>query len=262
MLRPIRRALLPMLLALGLTPAAWAEDITVFAAASLQTALDRIATDHEAATGDRVIAVYGGSSTLAKQIAEGAPADLFISASTDWMEDLAAKGLLDPASRRNLLGNELVLIASGAGDSHEGVLDAAAVQAAVQGAGGGGRLAMALVDSVPAGVYGHQSLTKMGLWDALSPSVVQANDVRAALTLVARGEAGAGIVYASDAIAEPGVHVIGRFAPDSHDPITYPAARLAHATHPEAADRLLAALAAAPAQAIFAENGFTAPDTP
>lgn len=247
---------LALLIALGLALPGQAEEVTIFAAASLQTALDRIAADHEAATGDEVTAVYGGSSTLAKQIAAGAPVDLFISASTDWMDDLEGKGLLAKGSRVDLLGNQLVLIAPGpaTGSPADVTRDFD-----LPGALAGGRLAMALVDSVPAGVYGRQALGALGLWDTAAPSVVQADNVRAALVLVARGEAALGITYASDAVAEPGVHVAATFPADSHDPITYPMAVLAATAHPQAAARLAAALQAAPAQAIFAQNGFTPP---
>lgn len=247
---------LALLIALGLAQPLVAEEVTIFAAASLQTALDRIAADHEAATGDQVTAVYGGSATLAKQIAAGAPVDLFISASSDWMDDLDGKGLLAKGSRVDLLGNRLVLIAPGTAAAAATPMSS---DFDLPGALGGGKLAMALVDSVPAGVYGKQALTALGLWEVAEPMVVQADNVRAALTLVARGEAALGITYASDAVAEPAVHVAATFPATSHDPITYPLAVLAGAAHPQAAARLAAALQAAPAQAIFAANGFTPP---
>lgn len=247
---------LALLIALGFAQPLLAEEVTIFAASSLQTALDRIAAEHEAATGDEVTAVYGGSATLAKQIAAGAPVDLFISASTEWMDDLDGKGLLAEGSRVDLLGNQLVLIAPGPGGPAATPMSS---DFDLPGALAGGKLAMALVDSVPAGVYGKQALSALGLWDAAAPSVVQADNVRAALVLVARGEAALGVTYASDAVAEPGVHVAATFPAGSHDPITYPLAVLAGAAHPQAAARLAAAVQAAPAQAIFAQNGFAPP---
>ncbi|WP_137110894.1 molybdate ABC transporter substrate-binding protein [Rhodobacter sp. SY28-1] len=224
-------------------------DVTVFAAASLKTALDEIAADYAEATGNRVVVSYGGSSALARQIAEGAPADIFLSASKQWMDDLEGKGLIRPDSRRDLLGNTLILV--GAAGAAPATVDASLD---LVGLLAGGKLSMALVDSVPAGQYGKEALESLGLWAAIQPSVVQTENVRAALDLVALGEAPLGIVYASDAIAEPKVSVVGSFPADSHQPIVYPGALTATAS--EEAGAFLELLSEAEATAVFAANGF------
>lgn len=235
-------------LAPATAPAAYADDITIFAAASLKTALDQIAADWEKSHGDKVVISYAGSSNLAKQIQAGAPADLFISASTDWMDAVEKSGDIDAATREDLLGNTLVLVGHGT--------PAKAEIADLAGLVGEGKLAMALVDSVPAGQYGKQALEKLGLWDKVQGHVAQADDVRAALKLVATGEAPLGIVYGSDAVAEKGVGVVATFPADSHAPITYPAAVTKSADTPEAAV-FLKALKDQPARGIFEAQGFT-----
>lgn len=242
------RPLVP-LAALFLSATAALADVTVFAAASLKTALDQIAADYTAATGVSITPVYGGSPAMARQIAEGAPADIFLSASTDWMDDLAGRGLIQPDSRRDLLGNRLVLVAHGAGQPI--TLDATTDLIALLA---GGRLSMAMVDSVPAGQYGAEALQTLGLWDQVKDSLAQSENVRAALQLVTLGEAPLGIVYASDAIAEPGVTVIATFPEDSHRPITYPAALTRDAGLEAAA--FLDHLASPQATAVFLANGF------
>lgn len=224
-------------------------EVTVFAAASLKTALDEIAADYTTATGTPVTLSYGGSPALARQIAQGAPADIFLSASTAWMDDLEVKALIQPDSRRDLLGNSLILIAPGS--AQPVTIDASLDLPALLD---GGKLSMALVDAVPAGQYGKEALESLGLWQAVAPSVVQSENVRAALQLVALGEAALGIVYASDAIAEPGVSVLGTFPADSHRPITYPAA-LTLTAAPEAA-AFLDHLTSPEATAVFTANGF------
>lgn len=224
-------------------------DVTVFAAASLKTALDEIAADYTKATGTPVVLSYGGTPALARQIAEGAPADIFLSASTAWMDDLAEKALIQPASRRDLLGNRLVLV-GGAGAAPvtlDPSLDLSALLA-------GGKLSMALVDSVPAGQYGKEALESLGLWASVEPSVVQSENVRAALHLVALGEAPYGVVYASDAAAEPGVVAVATFPEGSHPPIVYPAALTVTASEDAAA--FLDHLATPKARGVFAANGF------
>ena len=230
------------------TQAAWG-DVTVFAAASLKTALDRIAADWTAQTGTPVTLSYGGTPALAKQIAEGAPADIFLSASTAWMDDLEAKALIQPATRRDLLGNRLILVAHGAATpvSIDASLD-------LSGLLDGGKLSMALVDAVPAGQYGKEALQSLGLWSGVEASVVQSENVRAALQLVALGEAPLGIVYASDAMAEPRVTVVGAFPAESHSPIVYPAALTVTAGGEAAA--FLDHLAGPSAMAVFQANGF------
>lgn len=229
-------------------PAAHADEITIFAAASLKDALDKIATEWQGSHDDTVVISYAGSSKLAKQIQAGAPADLFISASTDWMDQVQQSGDIDAATRRDLLGNTLVLVGTGT-----------PAQASVQDLPqllGQGKLAMALVDSVPAGQYGKASLTKLGMWDKVQGQVAQADDVRAALKLVATGEAPLGIVYGSDAVAEKDVGVIATFPADSHPPITYPAAVTKLADTPQA-KLFLDSLASDPAKSIFEAQGFT-----
>jgi molybdate transport system substrate-binding protein len=241
---------LALVLAVPGLPAA-AADITVFAAASLKTALDRIAADWSAATGNTVTASYAGTPQLARQIQQGAPADVFISAAQDWMDRLEADGLVAAGTRRDLLGNRLVLVAH----------DAAAAPVAITPdlnlpeLLGDGKLAMAMVDSVPAGQYGKAALTTLGLWSAVEPAVVQSDNVRAALALVALGEAPYGIVYASDAVAEPRVTVIGTFPADSHAAIAYPAALVAGAAKAEAV-AFLDHLSSDAATVVFREQGF------
>jgi molybdate transport system substrate-binding protein len=231
-------------------PPAEASEITVFAAASLKLALDEVAEDWGAATGNRVILAYGGSSGLARQIEEGAPADAFISASTQWMDWLDDAGLIRPESRRDLLGNRLILVSHAA-------LPPVAIDAALDLPAllDGGKLSMALVDAVPAGQYGKEALETLGLWDAVKDSVAQSENVSIALKLVALGEAPLGIVYASDAVAETGVTVIGTFPEETHRPIVYPAAVTAASTLPEASD-FLDHLGSAEAQAVFLAHGF------
>ncbi|WP_299846702.1 molybdate ABC transporter substrate-binding protein [uncultured Paracoccus sp.] len=239
--------LTPLALALLLALPAQAEQINVFAAASLKTALDRIAADWQAETGDEVLVSYGGSSALARQIVEGAPADLFISASIPWMDEIEKAGLVQDGSRRDVLGNSLILIAHG---TVEPMTDLPADPVAMLS---GGKLAMALVDSVPAGQYGKQALNSLNLWTALEPHVAQSDNVRAALALVATGAAPYGITYASDAIAEPKVTAVYTFPAESHDPITYPAALT---SDKPAARAFLDGLSSPGATSIFTANGF------
>ncbi|WP_207102020.1 molybdate ABC transporter substrate-binding protein [Paracoccus shandongensis] len=239
-----------LLLALAATPAL-AEDVTVFAAASLKNALDEVAAGFTRDTGNRVTISYAGSNALAKQIIEGAPADVFISASDEWMDEVEKAGLV--RDRADLLGNRLVLVAHG--DGKPVAMSADTDLAAMLD---GGKLAMALVDSVPAGQYGKAALESLGLWDDVGAEVAQSDNVRAALALVATGEAPYGIVYATDAAAEDDVTVAGEFPADSHPPITYPAALLAGA---DDADRAFYdALSDDAADAIFARHGFTVAD--
>jgi molybdate transport system substrate-binding protein len=217
------------LLALPLAPAK-AADVTVFAAASLKNALDDAAKLYEAKTGEKVVVSYAASSALAKQIESGAPADIFFSADLDWMDYLQEKNLIDVASRHTLLGNTLVLIAPK--DSTVS-LTIDKNFPLLQALGPDGKLAMASVDSVPAGKYGKAALTSLGVWDQVAPRVAQAENVRAALAFVAKQEAPLGIVYGTDAKSEPEVRVVGVFPADSHPKILYPVALTASAK-PEA----------------------------
>ena len=244
-----------LILALAVLPAtAQARDITVFAAASLTDALTRAAAAYEARTGDHAVLAFAGSSALARQIEQGAPADLFVSANEAWMDALETGGMIDSASRIDLLGNTLVLIAHGTAEpvTLDATLD-------LPGLLNGGHLAMALVQAVPAGIYGKAALESLGLWDRVEPMVAQTDNVRAALALVATGEAPLGITYATDALADPRVHVIGTFPPGTHPAITYPAAVTAQAAQPQAARDFLTWLQTPEARAIFVAQGFTTP---
>lgn len=247
---PRRLALAAALAALLPLPAA-AEEVVVFAAASLKNALDAVAQDFEAATGHRVTISYAGSNALARQIIEGAPADIFISAAVNWMDEVEKAGLVVADTRADILGNTLVLVGHGA-DAAPVAIDATLDLPALLD---GGKLAMALVDAVPAGQYGKAALTVLGLWDGVAPSVAQADNVRAALALVSSGEAPYGIVYATDAAADKGVTVVGTFPADTHPAILYPAALLTGAA--DAADRaFFDALTTDAADAHFAAEGF------
>jgi molybdate transport system substrate-binding protein len=240
------------------TPAlAQTKDTVVFAAASLKNALDAIAADWRRETGKHATISYAASSTLAKQIENGAPADLFISADRDWMDYLEERKLIDPKSRVDLLGNVLVLIAPA--DSTAQVTVAAGFPLAALL--GDGRLAMADPAAVPAGRYGKAALTTLGVWDAVAGRVAAAETVRAALLLVARGEAPLGIVYQTDAAVEPGVKIVGTFPPDSHPPIIYPMALTATSTNPDAPS-LAAYLRGPAARTVFQAQGFTVLDHP
>lgn len=242
-------------LALGIAvfaPApALSETVTVFAAASLTTALAEIEADFEAATGHDLVVSLAGSSALAQQIRQGAPADIFISASTDWMDLIAAEGLIEPGGRFDLLGNTLVLIAHGRAAPPVVITP----DFALSGLIGDGRLAMALVDAVPAGIYGKAALDHFGLWDGIAGRVAQTDNVRAALALVALGEAPYGIVYATDTNAAENVTIIATFPPESHPAIVYPLARLAGRDGTGVA-ALVAYLQGDAARAAFVRQGF------
>ena len=248
-----RRIAAATLIALSMTGPAAAEEVVVFAAASLKNALDAVAADFQAVTGHRVTVSYAGSNALAKQILEGAPADIFLSAAVNWMDAVEKEGLV--LARRDLLGHSLVLIASGR--------DAPPVAITpgfdLAGLLGDGKLAMAMVDAVPAGQYGKAALEALGLWKTVEGAVVQSENTRAALALVSTGEAPFGIVYATDAAADDNVTVVGTFPEDSHAPIIYPAALLRGAA--DAADRAFYdALSSNMAAARFREYGFVTLD--
>jgi molybdate transport system substrate-binding protein len=220
---PSSRALAVALVALASVVAptrAAADAVTVFAAASLTDALRAVADAWSAETGHVATLSFAGSSALARQVQAGAPADVFISASVDWMDAVEASGDIDAATRRDILGNTLVLIAHGRDAAPVTIDDTLDLSAML----GDGRLAMALVDAVPAGIYGKAALTSLGLWDDVASLVAQSDNVRAALAFVARNEAPLGIVYATDAAVEDTVTIIGTFPAGSHAPITYPAA--------------------------------------
>jgi molybdate transport system substrate-binding protein len=234
---------------LALAAPVQAEDITVFAAASLKGPLDAVAEQWKAATGNTATISYGGSSALAKQITEAAPADVFLSASESWMDKLSAAKLIQDATRHDFLGNTLVLIAADP-KAAPVVLDD---KTDLNGLLAGGKLAMALVDSVPAGQYGKEALTSLGLWTAVEPNVAQAEDVKATLKLVTSGEAPYGIVYGTDALGAK-LTPVATFPETSHKPITYPGAALT-AAKPEAL-AFLDYLKTPEAAKVFAAAGF------
>ena len=223
-------ALLAAPLASLAATAASADDVVVFAAASLKNALDDVAAAYKAKTGKAVTISYAASSALAKQIEQKAPADIFFSADLDWMNYLEERNLIKKDTRRTLLGNKIVLVAPK--DSTASITIAPGMKLAAL-LGADGRLAMANVDSVPAGKYGKAALEKLGVWSSVADHIVQADNVRAALAFVARNEAPVGIVYETDANAEPAVKVIAVFPDDSHPPILYPVAITAASTNPD-----------------------------
>ncbi|KIC23803.1 molybdate ABC transporter substrate-binding protein [Leisingera sp. ANG-M6] len=228
-------------------------EVTVFAAASTKTALDEAAASYRDSTGQKLTLSYAGSPALARQIQLGAPADLFISANPGWMDVLQQEGLIDETSRLDLLANSLVLIAHG-----PGALPLDLEAADLAGRLGESRLAMALVDAVPAGIYGKAALMALGQWNELAPKVAQTANVRAALALVASGEASMGVVYATDAKAEDGVTVIAAFPADSHPPVIYPAAVVTGGNMAEA-KAFLDFLNGPAARSIFLHRGFGEP---
>jgi molybdate transport system substrate-binding protein len=237
-----------LIAALLLTPLpAFAADITVFAAASLAETMNRLAADYRKQSGKEVAVSLAASSVLARQIEASAGADVFVSADEEWMDYLDRKGLLARGTRKNLLGNRLVLIAPA------GSPTIALTAGAIRGALKNGRLAIADPATVPAGKYGRAALTRIGAWDGLP--LAPAENVRVALAYVARGEAPLGIVYATDAKREPGVRVAAIFPPGSHTPIRYPAA-LTRDAKPEARG-FLDYLSSPAARAVFTAAGFT-----
>ncbi len=225
----------------------------VLAAASLQESLTAAADAWSAKGHAKPRLSFAASSALARQIGAGAPADLFISADEEWMDDVAARGLIVPATRRDFLANRLVLVAPAASAARLTIRPRFPLAAAL----GKGRLAMADPDAVPAGRYGKAALTSLGVWPSVADRIARAENVRAALALVERGEAPLGIVYATDARASRGVRVVGTFPAASHAPITYPIARLKTATSDDA-EGFRAFLVSRAGKAIFARYGFIA----
>ncbi len=234
---------------------AHAADVLVFAAASMKNALDAAAHNFMQQGGAPVKISYAASSELAKQIESGAPADIFISADLDWVDYLQKRNLIRPDTRRNLLGNELVLVAPKGSGTKIAIKPGMNLVAALAG----GRLAMADPDSVPAGKYGKAALEKLGIWQAVQPHVAGAENVRAALLLVDRKETPLGIVYATDAAADPNVEIAGVFPADTHPPIIYPVAVTAVSTNADAA-KFLAYLESSAARPAFEKQGFTVLD--
>lgn len=241
------------ILALGIlvfAGAAAADTVMVFAAASLKDALDESAKAYQAVAGDRIVVSYAASSALAKQIEAGAPADLFISADLDWMDYLEQRRLIRTDTRRNLLRNRLVLVAPADSKASVSIAPGFPLAALL----GNGRLAMANPDVVPAGKYGKASLEALGVWKDVQSKIASAENVRAALVLVSRGEAPLGIVYRTDAAADPRVRVVGLFPESTHPPIVYPIAMTAGAK--PSAGAFLNWLSEPRARAVFEKHGF------
>ncbi|NTF08875.1 molybdate ABC transporter substrate-binding protein [Agrobacterium rubi] len=237
---------------IGLSTSAFAQDkVTVFAAASMKNALDAANAEWAKETSNEAAVSYAASSALAKQIEAGAPADLFISADLAWMDYVAGKKLIKDDTRTNLLGNRLVLVAPADKATPVDIKQGFDLAKLV----GDGKLAMGAVDSVPAGKYGKAALEKLGVWSSVESKVAGAESVRAALVLVSRGEAPYGIVYQTDAAADPGVKIVGTFPQDSHEPIIYPVAILAESKSPAAA-AYLDFLKSAKAAPFFEKQGF------
>ena len=224
-------------------------DINVFAAASMKGALDEIGAAYKAKTGNGIVATYAATGTLAKQIEAAAPADVFISADEQWMDELASKNLIKADTRRDIAGNTLVLVEAKDAKLTVKLDDLAAAL-------GDGKLALADVASVPAGKYAKAALDKLGQWSKVEKSVVMQDNVRGALALVGKGEAKLGVVYGSDVVAEPKVGVAAIFEEDTHAPIRYPAAVIAASPNADAA-AFAAFLLGDEAQAIFKKDGFT-----
>jgi molybdate transport system substrate-binding protein len=233
--------------------AARAEDVLVFAAASLTNALNEVGQQFAANTGNRMVASYAASSALAKQIEQGAPANLFASADLQWMDYLAERKLIDPASRSDLLGNTLVLIAPA--DSQQSAIDLAA-NPDLAALAGDGRIATGNPAAVPVGLYFKQAMERSGQWAKVEPKLARTESVRAALALVERGEVPLGVVYATDAAISPKVKVVGTFPAARHDPIVYPFALVA-GRDSAAARSLVAFLKSGAAKAVFRRYGFT-----
>ncbi len=232
-------------------PAA-AADIVVFAAASLKNALDDTNRQYQRDTGKRATISYGASSALARQIEAAAPADLFISADLDWMNYVAERKLIRPESRANLLANTIVLIAPADSPATATIGPNFPLAALL----GDGRLAMADPIAVPAGKYAKAALERLGVWGSVVDRRATAENVRAALLLVSRGECPLGIVYKTDAVADPGVRIVAAFPADTHPPIVYPMALVAASTHPDAAG-FAAYLRSPAARVLFEKQGFT-----
>ena len=256
--RPRRAAVLRALglVFAGLLASCWAgpaaaERAIVLAAASTAHAIDEVIGQFEAGPGESVVASYAGTSALARQIESGAPADIFLSANAAWMDHVEAQGLIEPGSRQVLAGNRLVFV-TGASDmalfEPSAALDLSALLK-------GGRLAIGNPDHVPAGIYARQALEALGLWLGVRSQLAPAADVRAALALVARGEAPLGIVYASDAARIEGVHVVGTIPASLHEPIVYSVALIAGRISP-LATRFFDFLTGPEGRAAFARAGF------
>ena len=243
--------ILALLIAVVLAPVVHARNLTVFAAASLKDALDEVSTTYRKRTAERIAISYAGSAALAKQIDNGAPADIFISADREWMDYVEKRNHVKSGSRFDLLRNEIVLIAPAAStvavEMRRGFRLAQLLD--------DGRLAMADPDSVPAGKYGKAALETFGVWPSVANRIARAENVRAALLFVSRGEAPLGIVYRTDAAADKRVRIVAVFPPDTHPPIVYPAALLVSGSSGHAA-KFYDYLRSPAASDIFRKHGF------
>jgi molybdate transport system substrate-binding protein len=233
--------------------AAQGRPVLVFAAASLKNALDDVVAQYERETGKKVSVSYGASSALAKQIEAAAPADLFMSADLDWMDYLDQRKLIKPATRVQLLGNELVLIGPKTGTANMQIGPGFPL---VELLGPSGRLAIADPKAVPAGKYGRAALESLGAWSSVENRLAPTENVRLALALVSRGETPLGIVYKTDAAADPNVRIVGTFPANTHPPIVYPAALTESASAD--APAFLAYLRSAASRPLWEKQGFTA----
>ncbi len=252
MLKILSAALAFLALAPAPRPAQAQDTLTVFAAASMKNALDDANAAFSKASGVKVTASYAASSALAKQMESGAPADVFISADLKWMDYVGDKKLIKEGTRTNLLGNRLVLIAG-----KDSKIGAITIEQGFDIAklAGNGRIAVADVKAVPAGLYAKAALEKLGAWQAAEPKLAMAENVRATLAFVARGETPIGIVYETDAKVEPNVRIVATFPDGSYPPVTYPVAATANAKAD--AVKYLTFLRGPEAKAIFEKYGFS-----
>jgi molybdate transport system substrate-binding protein len=226
--------------------------LLVFAASSLTNVLDEVGSAYMLESGQQVTFSYGASSTLARQLEAGAKADVFFSADTDWMDYVQSRGLIQAASRNNLLGNQLVLVAPADSDIQLRIKPGFALAAAL----GRSRLATGDPDSVPVGKYARSALIYLGVWNEVANKLVRADNVRTALAFVAKGEAPLGIVYATDALIDKQVRIVDTFPDNTHVPVVYPVALVSQAN--EDAAKFVKYLRSATAQAVFRKYGFTA----
>jgi len=234
------------------TASAQGNDVLIFAASSLSDALNEIAAQWHRTTGKNVTITYGASGTLIRRVEQGARADLFISADPDWMDYGQQRNLISPDTRSNLIGNRIVLIAPQDTDIKTNIKPGFDLASLLKG----GRLAMGNVDAVPAGEYGKFALERLGCWESVKDSVVQAEDARAALHLVSQREAALGIVYQTDAISDRAVKIVGVFPKDTHPPIVYPIALIRESVNPDARG-FLNYLRSSSALTTFERQGFT-----
>jgi molybdate transport system substrate-binding protein len=242
-----------VLVALAALAAADEGPLRIAAAASVKEALDEARAAFNQATGSKVVATYAASSALARQVEAGAPVDVFVSADPDWMDYLNHRALIDPATRRNLVGNTLVLVGPKNGAAQLKIAPAFPLADAL----GGGRLAIANPNAVPAGKYAKSALEKLGVWAQVEHRTARAENVRVALAYVARGETPLGVVYRTDALAEPGVRIVDTVPAGTHAPIVYPIAALRASHAPAAARAFIAFVTGEAAAPIWKRHGFS-----